>query len=178
MTARGPYKPRVAVKKPKTLGERLVVLRQALRLNQAGLAELLGVPQQSISAWERGITEPSGPAMALLTATFKTTEKALRTGEMFEIPEDLMPTNRITERRGLLMAVEDGTQKPIALPAAAPGEVWGVDAATGQNVGLTKEQAVAWLAEAIENDGPVWIVAKSGVKTNGAKTRTGKKSKD
>ncbi|WP_341482257.1 helix-turn-helix domain-containing protein [Geothrix paludis] len=178
MTGRGPYKPRRAVKKPKTLGERIVVLRQALRMNQAGLAEVLGVPQQSISAWERGITEPSGPAMALLTATFKTTEEALRTGEMFEIPEELMPTNRIIERRSLLMAVEGGTGKPIALPAASPGEVWGVDALTGERVRLSRDQALAWLAEAIDNQAPVWIVSKPDKKAKRIKvtTRTRKKA--
>lgn len=177
MTGRGPYKPRRAVKSPKTIGERLVVLRQALRLNQAGLAEVLGVPQQSISSWERGITVPSGPAMALLTATFQTTEEALRTGEKFEIPEDLIPTNRTVERRGHLMAVEDGTRKPIALPAAAPGEVWGVDAVSGQKVSLSREQALAWLADAIDKAGPVWIVSKPGVKTKGVMATTGKRPK-
>jgi hypothetical protein len=59
------------------------------------------------------------------------------------------------------VAVEDGTRKPIALPAAAPGEVWGVDADSGQNVPLTKEQALAWLAAAIEQEEPVWILVKS-----------------
>lgn len=177
MTGRGPYKPRREVKKPKTLGERLVVLRQALRLNQAGLADLIGVPQQSISSWERGITEPSGPAMALLTATFGTTEEALRTGKMFEIPEDLMTTNRMVEREGPLVAVEDGTRKPIALPSAAPGEVWGVDTASGQNVPLTKEQALAWLADAIDHDGPVWIVVKPGQKVKRARTTAAKRPK-
>jgi DNA-binding transcriptional regulator YiaG len=175
VTGRGPYKPRRAVKKPKTLGERLVVLRQALRLNQAGLAEVLGVPQQSISAWERGITEPSGPAMALLTATFKTTEEALRTGEKFEIPEDLMPTNRIIERQSLLMAVEDGTMKPIALPAAAPGEVWGVDAVTGERVRLSRDQALAWLADAIDGQAPVWIVSRPDMKVKRGKATTRKR---
>lgn len=175
MTGRGPYKPRRAVKKPKTLGERLVVLRQALRLNQAGLAEVLGVPQQSVSSWERGIRQPSGAAMTLLINTFGITEDALRNGEKFEIPEDLMPTNRITERRGLPMAVEDETGKPIALPAAAPGEVWGVDAVTGERVRLSRDQALAWLADAIDGQAPVWIVSKPEKKVKQGKATSGKR---
>lgn len=165
MTGRGPYKPRRAVKKPQTLGERLQVVRRALGFSQVTLAEAVGVPQQSVSSWERGLTDPSGPGMAMLTNVLGVTAAALKTGKGFTIP-DATP---VLEGRGAqphgaeggYVAVEDGTRKPIALPAAAPGEVWGVDADSGQNVPLTKEQALAWLAAAIEQEEPVWILVKS-----------------
>lgn len=165
MTARGPYKPRRAVKQPGTLGERLVVIRRALGFSQVSLAEAVGVPQQSISSWERGLTEPSGPGMLMLTTVLGLTAAALRTGKGFAIPEGVQTLKgrgaQPPGAEGGYVAVEDGTQKPIALPAATPGVVWGVDAETGQNISLTKEQALAWLANAFDQEEPMWILVKS-----------------
>lgn len=173
VTGRGPYKPRRVVKRPKTLGERLQVVRQAFGFSQAFLAEAVGVPQQSISSWERDITAPSGPGMQMLTRILGLTAAALETGKGFAIP-DAPPHQEEWLDRGQgagegYVAVEDGTHKPIALPAAAPGEVWGVDADSGQNVPLTKEQALAWLADAIEQEEPVWILVKSKEKARTTK---------
>lgn len=173
MTGRGPYKPRRAVKKPQTLGERLQVVRRALGFSQVTLAEAVGVPQQSISSWERGLTEPSGPGMLTLTTVLGLSAEALKTGKGFVVP-NAQPAleGRVGQPHGGegYVAVEDGTRKPIALPAAAPGEVWGVDADTGERVPLSKEQAVAWLADAIEQDAPVWIVVKPESKPEAIKS--------
>jgi transcriptional regulator with XRE-family HTH domain len=181
VTGRGPYKPRRVVKKPQTLGERLVVVRRALGFSQATLATAVGVPQQSISSWERGLTEPSGPGMRMLTTALGVTAVALKTGKGFSIPDAPPPQEgRAIQPHGAeggYVAVEDGTRKAIELPAAAPGEVWGVDAASGQNVPLTKEQALAWLTDAIDNAAPVWIVSKPDVKVKRARATTGKRSK-
>lgn len=181
MTGRGPYKPRRAVKKPQTLGERLQVVRRALGFSQVTLAEAVGVPQQSISSWERGLTEPSGPGMLTLTTVLGLTAVALKTGKGFTIPEaPPAPEDREAQPHVAVegfVAVEDGTRKPIALPAAAPGEVWGVDAASGQKVPLTKEQALAWLSDAIDSEVPVWIVSKPGTKSKVGRGTTGKRPK-
>jgi transcriptional regulator with XRE-family HTH domain len=181
VTGRGPYKPRRVVKKPQTLGERLLVVRRALGFSQVSLAEAVGVPQQSISSWERGLTEPSGPGMLTLTTVLGVTAVALKTGKGFVVP-DAPPVleGRAVQPHGAeggYVAVEDGSRKPIALPAAAPGEVWGVDAASGQNVPLTREQALAWLADAIDNQAPVWIVSRPDVKVKRARATTGKRPK-
>ncbi len=181
MTGRGPYKPRRVVKKPQTLGERLLVVRRALGFSQVSLAEAVGVPQQSISSWERGLTDPSGPGMLTLTTVLGVTAVALKTGKGFSIPDAPPSPEGLATRphgaQGGIVAVEDGTRKPIALPAAAPGEVWGVDAASGENVPLSKEQAVAWLADAIDNAGPVWIVVKPDKKATTAKAHKPKRPK-
>ncbi len=180
MTGRGPYRPRRAVKKPQTLGERLVVVRRALGFSQATLATAVGVPQQSISSWERGLTEPSGPGMRMLTGVLGVTATALRTGKGFTIP-DAPPLleGRVGKPQGGegYVAIEDGKRKSIALPAAAPGDVWGVDAASGQNVPLSKEQALAWLADAIDSQAPVWIVSRPVVKVKRTRATTGTRSK-
>jgi len=181
VTNRGPYKPRRAVMKPETLGERLQVVRRALGFSQVTLAEAVGVPQQSVSSWERGLTDPSGPGMAMLTNVLGVTAAALKTGKGFTIP-DAPPA---LEGRGAQLhgaeegyvAVEDGTRKPIALPAAAPGEVWGIDADSGERVPLTKEQAVAWLSDAIDSEAPVWIVSKPDTKSKVGRATTGKRPK-
>lgn len=181
MTGRGPYKPRRAVKRPKTLGQRLQVVRQAFGFSQALLAEAVGVPQQSISSWERDITAPSGPGMQMLTRILGVTAAALETGKGFAIPDAPPPREKWLDRgQGAgegYVAVEEGTRKPIALPSAEPGEVWGVDADSGQNVPLSKEQALAWLADAIDNQAPVWIVSKPGGKLKMVKATTGKRTK-
>lgn len=173
MTGRGPYKPRRAVKQPRTFGERLQVLRRAVGLNQAALAEAIGVPQQSISSWERGITEPSGPGMLMLTGFLGVTAVALVTGKGFTVPEARpVQEGRATQPSGAgggYVAVEDGAHKPIALPAASPGAVWGVDVASGEQVTLTKEQAMAWLSDAFDQDEPVWILVKSTEKRRTSK---------
>jgi transcriptional regulator with XRE-family HTH domain len=125
VTGRGPYKPRRVVKKPQTLGERLLVVRRALGFSQVSLAEAVGVPQQSISSWERGLTEPSGPGMLTLTTVLGVTAVALKSGKGFVVP-DAPPVleGRAVQPHGAeggYVAVEDGSRKPIALPAAAPG---------------------------------------------------------
>ncbi len=41
-----------------TIGNRIKVLRQSKGLTQAELAQILGVPYQSVGQWERGIRKP------------------------------------------------------------------------------------------------------------------------
>lgn len=178
MTGRGPYKPRRVVKKPQTLGERLQVVRRAFDFSQATLAEATGVPQQSISSWERDITEPSGPGMLMLTRVLGVTATALRTGMGFVVPDVPPPREgwavRAPGAEGYV-AVEDGSRKPIALPAAAPGAAWGVDVVSGEQVSLTKEQAKAWLSNAFDRDEPVWILVKATGKAKA--TKSGKQAR-
>jgi ribosome-binding protein aMBF1 (putative translation factor) len=40
-------------------GQAVLALRRHMGLNQAGLAEVLGVRQQTVSEWERGIYAPT-----------------------------------------------------------------------------------------------------------------------
>jgi hypothetical protein len=120
--------------------------------------------------------------MLTLTNVLGVTAAALKTGKGFVVPDGPpVLEGREAQPHGAgecYVAIEDGTRKPIALPAAAPGEVWGVDAASGERFPLTKEQAVAWLADAIDNQAPVWIVSRPDVKVKRARATTGKRPKD
>ena len=46
--------------------DRVVVLRQALGLSQAELAEKCGVEQSTVADWERGFRNPSGSALVII----------------------------------------------------------------------------------------------------------------
>ena len=61
-------------------------LRQHLGLTQQQLAEELGTRQQTISEWERGLYQPRGPSVTLLTIV------AERTGFVYgELPTEVKP---------------------------------------------------------------------------------------
>lgn len=53
--------------------ENLKNLRKGKPLTQAELAQKLGVDQRTISAWEKGICEPSFEILALLCELFEET---------------------------------------------------------------------------------------------------------
>jgi transcriptional regulator with XRE-family HTH domain len=124
------------------------------------LATILKVPQQSISSWERGDTEPTKAGMESLVRFFGIQEDAFRTGIGFEIPK--LPS------AGFLgwmagedsLAVEEGSLRVLSLPSAGPGEAWEVDAATGRRNPLTKEQALELVGKAFDQKDVVWVVVK------------------
>lgn len=53
--------------------ENLKTLRQSKKLTQKKLAEMLAVDQRTISAWEKGICEPSFQLLAKLCEIFDET---------------------------------------------------------------------------------------------------------
>jgi len=165
MTGRGAYKPRKAIPVPRTLGERIQAWRHAFRMTQRDLAIAVRVPQQSISAWEKDLKEPSGPSLEQLIRVMGIGEQALRTGEGFQVPDTpwfgYLDTP-ITSGGGDLVAKEEGSKKLVILPAADVGEAWGVvmDGA-GRRDPLTREMALEWVERAFENNQPLWIVVKS-----------------
>ena len=57
--------------------ENLRLLRKTHKLTQAQLAEYLGVDQRTISAWEKGICEPSFTCIAKLCEIFNETLEGL-----------------------------------------------------------------------------------------------------
>ena len=60
------------------------------------------------------------------------------------------------------MANEEGSKKLVILPAAEPGEAWGVVVDDGgKRDPLTREAALEWVERAFDNNQPVWIVVKS-----------------
>lgn len=53
------------------IGRKIRVRRVELGLSQNELADKLGISQSSLSAWERGIYEPSGANVLLLARVLK-----------------------------------------------------------------------------------------------------------
>ncbi len=53
--------------------ENLKMLRGNKKLTQKELAALLGVDQRTVSAWEKGVCEPSFSALAMLCEIFDET---------------------------------------------------------------------------------------------------------
>jgi len=65
--------------------QRILALRQHLRLTQAKLADELGTRQQTISEWETGMYKPRGTSATLLTLI------AERSGFKYETTEKKQP---------------------------------------------------------------------------------------
>ena len=58
------------------------------------------------------------------------------------------------------MAVDPGSPKPIQLPEAVDGEVWGVDAAGGDARAMSPEDAAEFVRQAAEHGDVVWVVVR------------------
>lgn len=136
------------------MGERIRKVRVAWGWSQVQLSESLSVPQQAVSSWERDLTRPSGPALGALAALFRLPAEALMEGKGFQIPAPLM-------EEVALVATEKGRKrKPVELPKAKPGEVWGVDLETSEHHPLKLEEAIALLRKAAKEGTSIWMVLK------------------
>ena len=60
-----------------SFGERLKELRKGINLTQASLVETLGVHLQTVSKWERGISEPDLSVLGELAAALGITLEKL-----------------------------------------------------------------------------------------------------
>ena len=60
---------------------RVLALRRYLGLSQRGLAQTLGVRQQTISEWETGLYRPRGASTRLLTIVAERAGFAYETGD-------------------------------------------------------------------------------------------------
>lgn len=167
MTGRGAYKPRRRVRIPKTPGQRIAAVRLAFAMSQAAFAEACGASQQSLGLWETDKSRPSRPALAALCRLTGLTVPAFLDGDGFEVPDELPglgssqgPAFQTGPRPEAVMAAEPGNPKPIQLPEAEAGEVWGVDAAGGEVRPLSPEDAAEFVRQAAEHGDVVWVVVR------------------
>ncbi len=163
MTDRGAYK-RPAVPPPlESLGERIRAWRLWFDCSQESLAVAVGVNQSTIAMWEKDKRTPKGPALNQLLRVLGVSKDALETGQGFEIPAHSLTGYRESvdpEDGGDRVAIEKGTKTPLILPAAHPGQVWGLEIGAGTPEPLTPEKAVEWLQAALDEDKVVWIVTR------------------
>ena len=66
------------------LGERLCAARRRNRLSQDGVAEMLGVKRQSVSAWETGVSGPTALQIAELAVVYCVSAHELLFGVEFQ----------------------------------------------------------------------------------------------
>lgn len=63
-----------------TIGERLKILRQSLKLTQDDFGERIGTAHNTIAGYESGRREPSNQVIRLICTTYGVNEEWLRTG--------------------------------------------------------------------------------------------------
>lgn len=149
MNRRGPYKSRKAPTKPKTLGERLKALRLERGLTQAKLAEVLLTDQTTVSSWERGKADPSGPALAALCRIFEIDRAVLETGKGLDKAYQTVAHGGLVSERA-----------PFAFnPSDLKGKAGGiVEIDSGQMQVASPAELRAALEAAVKARQPVWIV--------------------
>lgn len=134
------------------LPDRIRSTRLHFGWSQAQLAVMLAVPQQAVSAWERGLWEPTSPAMTLLCQIFGVAPVALRTGRGFKPPK--------TAPGWIVATEEQPPKRSVSLPPPRAGEVWEVGVATGDRRAMTTEEAIELLRKARKDGAGVWIVVE------------------
>lgn len=142
-------KPRArAPKHPKTLGERLWLLRESLGSTQQSLAEQVGVVQATVSAWEKGTSEPSGASWLHLERILRVTRRTLQTGRGFKLPDS----------HGSV-AADLSSSESFILPAfSKTATVMQVERKGLANEAMDLKQAQRALRKAAEEGRPIWLV--------------------
>lgn len=75
---------------PAAVARRIIATRTALGLSQGQFSALCGVPQQTLSNYERGERLPTAPSAAKISAAIKATSTGwLLTGKRDVLPADL-----------------------------------------------------------------------------------------
>jgi transcriptional regulator with XRE-family HTH domain len=151
MAVRGPYDSQSASGTPRTLGERIKMLRVQRGLTQVELGEALNTDQATVSLWERDRAKPSGPALKGVASYFGTTVSALETGEGLGSASLEAPG-----ARPLGWRAKEG---PMGLPNPGPGAALAMDVRTQSEQRLEPMEAMGFLMKALKEGRSVWIVA-------------------
>lgn len=149
MAVRGPYESQSSSDTPRTLGERIKMLRIQRGLTQVEVGQALNTDQTMISLWERNKVKPSGAALAGIAAFFSLEVRTLETGEGLVLPEPQPP----------IVAAPRGPRNPLALPDAGPGAVLAMDLETRTERRVEAMEAMGFLMKALKEGRSVWIVA-------------------
>ncbi|WP_291272218.1 helix-turn-helix transcriptional regulator [Geothrix sp.] len=151
MAVRGPYDSQSASGTPRSLGERIKMLRVQRGLTQVELGEALNSDQATVSLWERDRAKPSGPALAGVASYFSVTVQALETGEGLEAHSAL--DREATSQRHI------PKQGPMGLSDPGPGAALAIDVRTQSEQRLEPMEAMGFLMKALKEGRSVWIVA-------------------
>lgn len=135
---------RRAPQNPRTPGQRIWAARERLGYTQRSLGQRLGVGQAAVSAWEKDTAEPREHAWPLLVEALGLSQRALETGEGYDL--SALPYR----------ACEAVT--PYGLPSLADGVEVMLIPHGGNAVPQTAEEAALGLHEAVRAGRPVWVV--------------------
>ena len=152
MAIRGPYDSQSASGAPRTLGERIKLLRVLRGLTQVELGEALNSDQATVSLWERDRARPSGPALGGVASFFATSVQALETGEGLTLgvsPATAPPQGSAAGAAKL---------GPMGLPDPGPGATLAMDLRTQVEQRLEPMEAMGFLMKALREGRSVWIV--------------------
>ncbi|MBS1969481.1 MAG: helix-turn-helix transcriptional regulator [Bdellovibrionales bacterium] len=134
------------------MARRIKRLRIHLKWTQAALGDALGVPQQAVSAWERGIAKPTKPVLRQLTRVFGISSEALLKGKGFKLPD--LPL------RWAVGVDERDLNRQVPLPPPVPGEIWEVSLTSADRQSIPVEEAIALLRRAAKDGQAVWVVVE------------------
>ncbi|MDP2875647.1 MAG: helix-turn-helix transcriptional regulator [Holophaga sp.] len=134
-----------------SLGDRIKAVRVNWAWSQEEMAATLRVDQASISFWERDKIKPSGSAMVALAALFRTSLKALETGEGFILPAppSCLPDGKNSKRE---------IPRSVSLPAEEKDLIAIVDLADGSSKGKPVSEAMMILVQSAKEGRKVWVV--------------------
>jgi len=134
-----------------SLGDRIKAVRLHWVWSQEEMAATLRVDQASISFWERDKIKPSGSAMVALAALFRTSLKALETGESFILPDppSCLPDAKKTKRE---------IPRSVSLPPEEKDLIAIVDLADGSSKGKPVSEAMMILVQSAKEGRKVWVV--------------------
>jgi transcriptional regulator with XRE-family HTH domain len=151
MAVRGPYDSQSASSPPRTLGERIKMLRVQRGLTQVELGLALNSDQATVSLWERDRAKPSGPALGGVAAFFGITVQTLETGEGLETSGAQAPANAASRRS----IPKEG---PMGLSDPGPGAALAMDVRLQTEQRLEPLEAMGFLMKALKEGRSVWIV--------------------
>ena len=150
MATRGPYESRPISGPPKSLGERIRSVRLSWGWTQGELGQAVNTDQTAVSAWERGIAEPSGAAMAALSALFGVTPECLETGNHFapRAEPNSVPGERFAPHQLKLPSAERGQVTIIGLNSGSTPEA------------VRSDEAIIRIIKECQADRKVWLVVE------------------
>jgi len=147
--ARGAYGKTPA--KPKTLGQRIRLVRVTWKWSQTQLAEALGTNQQTVSHWEQERQQPTDATLHALASLFGMGAEGLASGKGFYVPSPPQPIG------SLLVAANLATDL-VKLPPAYKENITLVLRSEQRTKPLTPQSAATLIHKACEEGWSVWIV--------------------
>lgn len=149
MLSRGPYGTRTNEAGPRTLGDRLKVLRIRSLRTQAHVAEELHTDQAQVSAWERDRFRPSKAILAALAAHYRIALDVLETGEGF--------LDFLREAPG-----ETATEDSVPVLPAHPGQggILAMDCAGSEYRSVEIMEAMQFLMESHRAGRKIWLAVQ------------------